>query len=112
METLNVLEEAKETGLYEPLVMQLNKDFKRAGLQDAFDLKSKPEALQRSLIASLYELIVSDFEGYLNLLYAIDVSEQRLKQLPDMQVHELAETVTELVFNREFKKVYFKNKHE
>ena len=98
--------------LYVALVNQLNKDFRRVGIEASFGLELKPEALVRNLTATIYELIVSDFEAYLNLLYAIDVSEAKIKDLPVQEVHELATAVTQLILEREFLKVSFKNKHE
>ena len=105
-----VLEAAREEKLYAFLVSQLNKDFKRAGLDSTFDQVSSSEKLLRDLEAALYELVLSDFENYLTLLYAIDVSEAKIKALPDSEVHEFVQRVSVLILEREFKKVQFKNR--
>tara|TARA_B100001167_G_C16774849_1_gene310789 strand:+ start:7942 stop:8277 length:336 start_codon:yes stop_codon:yes gene_type:complete len=107
---LAILEEAKASGLYDALIIQLNKDFLRAGLSEQFDEHIKPEALMRNLQATLYEQILSDFESYLTLLYTIDVSEAKIKALPSMELHELTAIVTTLILERELFKISFKNK--
>lgn len=110
--SLAILKSAKQQSLYDSLIHQLNKDFVRAGIDSNFSTEDKHEALARNLVACIYEVIISDFEKYLNLLYAIDVSEARIKELPAQFVHELAEEVAILILEREFLKVSFKNKHE
>lgn len=109
---LQLLEQSKEEENYTLLIMQLNKDFLRAGLQETFSAETKPEMLLRNLEAALYEQIISDFEGYLTLLYTIDVSESKIKALPAMQVHELTQRVSVLILERELLKISFKNKSE
>lgn len=110
MEALAILKKAKAGGLYEALITQLNKDFLRAGLSEQFDEQITPEALARNLQASLYAQILSDFEGYLTLLYTIDVSEAKIKALPPMELHELTGIVSALILERELLKISFKNK--
>ena len=107
---LKLLEEAKRQDLYEHLVAQVNKDFQRAGVQERFDAFSASQVFLRNLTAAIYDLIVSDFETYLTVLYTIDVSEAKIKALPVQQVHELATAVTVLIMEREYGKVSFKNK--
>ena len=109
---LQILQRAERAALYKSLIAQLNKDFQRAGVADQFSDNLTPEVLARNLTASLYNIIVSDFEVYLNLLYAIDVSESKIKSLPQQEVHELTFAVSELILEREFVKVSFKNKSE
>lgn len=66
----------------------------------------------RNLEAYLYDLVVTDFESYLTLLYTIDVSEAKIKALPSMQVHELVIVVSKFILERELLKISFKNKSE
>jgi len=109
---LQILQKAEGAALYKDLIAQLNKDFQRAGVADQFSDDLIPEVLVRNLTGSLYNIIISDFEVYLNLLYAIDVSESKIKSLPQQEVHELTFAVSELILEREFVKVSFKNKSE
>lgn len=106
----NLLDQIRKEKLYNALVFQLNKDFERAGLEAEFDATFENQQLLRNLQAALYNVVVSDFESYLTLLYAIDVSEAKIKALPDCEVHQLAEFVSVLILEREFKKVQFKNR--
>ncbi|MFD2827006.1 hypothetical protein ACFSYG_11000 [Leeuwenhoekiella polynyae] len=109
---IQILQKAEAAKLYKDLIIQLNKDFLRAGIADQFGEKLTPEALVRNLTATLYTTIVSDFEAYLNLLYVIDVSESKIKKLPQQEVHEFALAVSALILEREFVKVSFKNRNE
>ncbi|RXG14173.1 hypothetical protein DSM03_101290 [Leeuwenhoekiella aestuarii] len=105
---IQILQKAEDAKLYKDLIIQLNKDFLRAGIADQFGEDVSAEALVRNLTASLYATIVSDFEVYLNLLYTIDVSESKIKKLPQQEVHEFALAVSELILEREFMKVFLK----
>ena len=109
---LQILQNAEAAKMYKDLIIQLNKDFLRAGIADQFGEDLAAEALMRNLTGSLHTTIVSDFEVYLNLLYVIDVSESKIKNLPQQEVHELVFAVSELILEREFVKVSFKNRSE
>jgi len=50
------------------------------------------------------------FNDYLNLLYIVDVSEEKIKQLDGSDAIQLSEQVTFLILKREWQKVWFKNK--
>lgn len=104
-----ILQEAVKTAKYTLLVRQLNKDLNRAGLQENYAEDITPASLARSFRAFLYDLIVSDMAAYLNLLYAIDVSERAIKALPANTVDDLATQVTSLILVRELKKVKFRD---
>ena len=105
-----LLEQSQSNGTYKYLIAQLNKDFLRAGISEQFDDDLEPDALLRNLQAALYDQILSDFESYLTLLYAIDVSEAKIKALPALELHELTANVSKLILERELLKISFKNK--
>ncbi len=98
-------------GLYGKFLDQLNKDFLRAGLVQEFSQKILPLSLSRNLTACIYELIISDFEKYLNLLYAVDISEKEVKKLPIQRVDELAVSVSAMILKREWQKVLLRMNH-
>lgn len=60
-------------------------------------------------MATIYALIISDFERYLNLLYVIDIDENVVKAMPVQRVDELAHNISVLILQRELKKVTLKN---
>jgi len=103
--------ETSKTGLYEKLILQLNKDLALANIDLGFDEEILPTSLKLILQESIYRLIQEKFTDYLNLLYIIDVSEVKVKQLDGSDTLRLSEDVTFLVLKREWQKVWYKNKY-
>jgi hypothetical protein len=94
--------------LYAHLINQLNKDFLLANIDVSFDISLAPEQLKRNLRETVYHLIHDNFAQYLNLLYVMDVSEAKIKQLDGSDILKLSEEVTVLILQRELQKVYYK----
>lgn len=105
-----ILEQSRLEGKYDLLRSQLNTDLARAGQDEHYGKNISKHVLARSFIAFLYDLILSDFEAYLNLLYIVDVNEQKIKELPEQRVDELAIAVAALICEREYQKVSYKNR--
>lgn len=105
-----ILQKAKEQGHFDGLVEQLHKDFLRAGLESDLDLGNTLNSVSRNIVATVYALIISDFERYLSLLYIIDIDENVVKAMPVQHVDELAHDISVLIIQRELKKVTLKNK--
>lgn len=107
----NLIEEANQLDLYKKLVFQLNKDFLLANVDLDFHEDVQPANLKLLLHETVYKLIQEKFNDYLNLLYIIDVSEKKIKTLNGDDTLELSEAVTFLILQREWQKVWFKNKY-
>ncbi|MGB3774575.1 MAG: hypothetical protein WA951_04905 [Leeuwenhoekiella sp.] len=105
-----LLMEAQAHGHLHALLTQLDKDFLQCGLSEDFDFKNSPKTIGRNLTASIYSLIITDFERYLSLLYRIDIDERKIEAMPVQRVDELAQSVTMLILKRELKKVKLKSK--
>ncbi len=105
-----LLAEAETEELYEKLVLQLNKDFHYANVDEEFEVSIAPEELKVSLHEIVYRLISEKFAEYLNLLYIIDVSEEKVKRLDGSDTLKLSEQVAFLILKREWQKVWFKNR--
>ncbi|MCL8008499.1 hypothetical protein M8845_13805 [Gelidibacter japonicus] len=106
----DVLDEAHKWELYAKLVDQLNKDLALASVDLEFDSEVLPTSLKLLLHEEVYRLIQHKFMDYLNLLYIVDVSEEKIKQLDGNDTIELSENVTLLILKREWQKVYYRNK--
>ncbi len=106
-----LIEEATQLDLYKKLIFQLNKDFLLANLDLDLHEEVLPTSLKLILHETVYKLIQEKFTEYLNLLYIIDVSEQRVKALDGDDVLKLSEDVALLILQREWQKVWFKNKY-
>ena len=105
-----LVEEANQLNLYKKLVAQLNKDLLFANINLEFDEEVLPSSLKLILHETVYKLIQEKFNDYLNLLYIVDVSEEKIKQLDGGDAIQLSEQVTFLILKREWQKVWFKNK--
>lgn len=106
----DLVDKANKWELYGKLVAQLNKDLALANVDLEFDSEVLPTSLKLLLHDEVYRLIQHKFMEYLNLLYIVDVSEEKIKQLDGNDTIELAENVTFLILKREWQKVYYRNK--
>jgi hypothetical protein len=100
-----------ELGLYTKLINQLNKDLALANIDLSFNKEILPTSLKVILQETIYKLINEKFTDYLNLLYIIDVSEEKIKRLTSNDTLVISEQVTFLVLKREWQKVWFKNQY-
>ncbi|MEM8845958.1 MAG: hypothetical protein AAFY00_05640 [Bacteroidota bacterium] len=103
--SLQVLLEAQKNELYEKLVVQLKKDFELANLDFKIFDSPSPEELKTILHEKVYRLILEQFPEYLNLLYIVDVSEDKVKSIETTDVVDMAEEVSFLILKREWQKV-------
>ncbi len=107
----DLIAEANQLELYQKLIIQLNKDFLLANIDLEFDEETLPTSLKLILHETVYQLIQEKFMDYLNLLYIIDVSEEKVKQLDGSDTIALSEQVTFLILKREWQKVWYRNKY-
>ncbi|WP_100610275.1 hypothetical protein [Confluentibacter lentus] len=108
----DLINEANQLNLYNKLVLQLNKDFKLANIELDFHEDILPTSLKLLLHETIYKLIQEKFTDYLNLLYIIDVPENKIKALDGNDTFQLSEDVSFLILKREWQKVYLKNKYK
>ncbi|MDP3313615.1 hypothetical protein [Lutibacter sp.] len=105
-----LLEKSVAESLFTKLVGQLNKDFLLANLEEQFHETISPEELKEKLKTVLVKLIATNYDGYLNLLYRIDVSEKELSQIQFENMNEAVDQISFVILKREFQKVWFKSK--
>jgi hypothetical protein len=101
---------ANNENLYVKLVKQLNKDFLLANIDLNFNEDILPTSLKYILKDTVFKLMQEKFTEYLNVLYIIDVPEDKVKQLDGSDIVELSEQVTFLILQREWQKVWYRNK--
>ena len=106
-----LIEEASKHNLYSKLVLQLNKDFSLANIDIEFDEEILPLSLKLILHETIYNLIQEKFTDYLNLLYIIDVQEDKVRSLDGSDMVKLSEQVTLLILQREWQKVWYKSQY-
>ena len=105
----DLVDKANQLQLYEKLVLQLNKDLALANIDLEFSSDILPTSLKLLLHEKIYKLVQEKFMDYLNLLYIIDVSEEKIKQLDGNDTLQMSEEVMFLIFKREWQKVYYRN---
>ena len=98
--------------LYYNLVLQLEKDFTLANnpLNITSDIKS--EELIKVLVEKIYFLMMEKFSEYLNVLYVIDIPEKEFQHIQVTDAVEVSGQVAFLILNREFQKVWLRNKYK
>lgn len=103
----NLLEVDVSSDLYQKLVAQIDKDFKLTGIDYDFDNLTPNE-----LVICLYEvvehLITKEYATFLNLLYRIDIPEQKVQPT---DTFTLEENVVYLILKRQWLKVQLKIKY-
>ncbi|MEO6348456.1 MAG: hypothetical protein ABIO60_11170 [Aquaticitalea sp.] len=107
----DVVAVANQLNLYQKLVKQLNKDLVFANIDIGFNEEVPPTSLKLLLHETVFKLIQEKFMDYLNLLYIIDVSEEKINQLNEDDAMQLSEEVTFLILKREWQKVYYRNRY-
>ena len=107
----DLIVEANQKDLYKDLIKQLNKDLLYANIDMEFDDEVLPTSLKLILHETVYQLIQEKFSDYLNLLYIIDVSEKKVKDLDGSDMVKLSEQVTFLILQREWQKVWYRSQH-
>ncbi|MFS4466867.1 hypothetical protein [Maribacter sp. 2210JD10-5] len=110
-DSLDVLMKAEQMQLSNKLILQLKKDFARANVQIEISIKDGFQLIRDSVREKVYFLLMERFDSYLNLLYAIDVSEHLFKNIQVTDAVEVSEQVSFLILKREFQKVWFKEKY-
>lgn len=105
----SLIDAATSSELYVKLIQQLNKDLLYANIDLVFDNAVLPKSLKLTLQETVYHLIQDKFSDYLNLLYIVDVSEAKVKQLNGTDMLKLSEDITFLILQREWQKVWYKN---
>ena len=106
-----LISKTEELNLYAKLVKQLNKDFLLANIDLDFDLDILPSSLKYIVHDIVFRLIQGNFAEYLNLLYIVDVSEEKVRQLDGSDTLKLSEQVTFLIVQRAWQKVWYRSQY-
>ena len=109
-DSITLLKQIESKDLIIPLIRQINKDANLSGL----DLDLAENLLPKQIVDQLYQifqkLVTNNFDGLLNFLYRVDLSESVLKSIQQRMPEKITEHLTVLVLKREWQKVYFRNK--
>lgn len=106
-----LISKTEELNLYVKLVKQLNKDFLLANIDLDFELDILPSSLKYVIHDVVFKRIQGNFAEYLNLLYIVDVSEEKVRQLDGSDTLKLSEQVTFLIVQRAWQKVWYRSQY-
>lgn len=109
--SIEIFEKEKNKDILIKLVQQLNRDFNLIGIDNGFKEDISIKKLIIQLSALIEKLMKNDFQTYVNLLYRIDVSELKMREIDEIDVEKIAHKVTSLILIREWQKVWFKNRN-
>jgi hypothetical protein len=107
--TDGLLTEAQKFDLYQALILQLNKDFAFANAAVDLPVTLEPTTLKMALEDKIFRLLSTDYGTFLNLLYILDVSEEKVKKLDGSDRTILAEDLVFLILKRIWQKVWFRH---
>lgn len=107
----HLISKSEELNLYTKLVKQLNKDFLLANIDLDFDDDILPSSLKYIVHDIVFKLIQEKFAEYLNLLYIVDVSEEKVRKLDGSDTLKLSEQVTFLILQRTWQKVWYRSQY-
>lgn len=112
---LQVLQQARNSGLLDILILQLQKDYGRAGLD--FSIPEKyllaediPEIFS-TFKESIYLLLMEHFDQYLNLMYAVDLPERDFQGIDPADAVEAAHQLSGLILKREWQKIQWRRNY-
>ena len=106
-----ILEHAVEKELFKPFVEQLNKDLLRANIDLGFHPDIPATSLKLELLKKISEFVESDKMQLQNLLYAVDVSEEKIASISFIDTQDYTEKVTTLLVGRIWQKVMLRNNY-
>ena len=108
---INALTTAENKDFLQKMILQVKKDVQMVGSDLELDPDATADELVRILQTFLLGLIKNDFTTYVNLLYRIDIPEQEILGLQDMEVRDVARSVSLLILKKEWQKVWFRSRN-
>tara|TARA_B110001454_G_C12672745_1_gene414460 strand:+ start:994 stop:1350 length:357 start_codon:yes stop_codon:yes gene_type:complete len=106
--TNQLLDNAINVNMYDDLLKQINKDLMLANLKMAISLDCSPKVLIVELNNLVEHLINNEFDSFLNFLYRIDLSEDKIIHLSKNNQEIYIGSISFLILKREWKKVWFR----
>lgn len=104
--TNELFSEVDKTNLVQKLIDQLNKDFRLIGTDYHFEENLIPNEIFLHLQNIIEIMLQNKFDDFLNLLYRIDIDENRIKEIIDTS-NDVINQISFLILKREWKKVWF-----
>ncbi len=107
---LQLFSKPESKGLKEELVRQLNKDLSMSGIDASIAEELSPGEVVNSLKDILQGLVRDDFQGFLNLLYRVDVSQSKMRRSDESTFSDYIDRSAYELLKREWQKVWIRNR--
>jgi hypothetical protein len=108
----DLFDKLKNEKMYYQLINQLNKDFALSNIQVQFSTTQKSSQLIKDLSLAISNLLKNNYDSYLALIYRVDISENKLRNLQTNNFETLVQQITFLILERELLKVWLKSKFQ
>ena len=108
--TISLIDKEITVKLYKDLINQLNKDFLLSGIDFNLSLNSKPDKLVNDLKIFFQDMIVTEYQKFYQLMYALDIPENKLVSIKETEMDVMINRIIHLVLERVLQKVYLKQK--
>ncbi|MDM1406405.1 hypothetical protein [Myroides sp. DF42-4-2] len=102
-------DQLKERNLFDPLVQQVQRDFRLSVDEDIVFQPSTPLELVHQIQEELERMASRTPAKLSMLLYRIDVAEKDIHAIEEGDVFNYFQQLTYLIVKREFQKVYFRH---
>ena len=109
--TAEIFQEENNKDLLVKLIQQLNKDFGLTAVDTSFEENISINELTLQLNMKIEYLMKNNFQTYLNLLYRIDISESKMREINEIDIEKISQKVTSFILIREWQKVWFKSRN-
>ncbi len=107
---LQLFSKPESKGLKEELIRQLNKDLSMSGIDASIAEELSPGEVVDSLKDILQGLVRDDFQGFLNLLYRVDVSQYKMRRSDESTFSDYIDRSAYELLKREWQKVWIRNR--
>lgn len=93
----------------------ISKDFDKAGISSMITAESFDdlEELKKHLTSKIKELLDNEYEKLINILYRIDINEDKLNELFGSKNRDyIPAHLAELIIERQLQKIHFRNAYK
>ena len=97
--------------LYSQVILQIQKDFYLCGETLALEESILPDVLVQKIYQKIYFLLQHNFNAYLQLLYRIDIAEDKIATRNET-IAVIAQKASYYILQREYQKINLRNVNE
>ncbi len=89
-----------ENNLLISIINQLNKDFAQSNVVLELPISATPSEIAEILVNKVTHLLISNEVDIRSLLYRIDVSERKIKNMPQFSAEDIAQLIIDRIIEK------------